>query len=36
VDLDALRQEYETTPLYCADLAPEPIARIELWLARWL
>jgi pyridoxamine 5'-phosphate oxidase len=36
VDLDALRQEYETTPLDVADLAPEPIAQIERWLARWL
>jgi pyridoxamine 5'-phosphate oxidase len=36
VDLDALRQEYETTPLDAADLAPEPIAQIERWLARWL
>jgi pyridoxamine 5'-phosphate oxidase len=36
VDLDALRQEYATTPLDVADLAPEPIAQIERWLARWL
>lgn len=36
MDLDALRQEYETTPLDVADLAPEPIAQIERWLARWL
>jgi pyridoxamine 5'-phosphate oxidase len=36
VDLDALRQEYETTPLDLGDLAPEPIAQIERWLARWL
>jgi pyridoxamine 5'-phosphate oxidase len=36
VDLDALRQEYETTPLDIGDLAPEPIEQIERWLARWL
>jgi len=36
VDLDALRQEYETTPLDVADLAPEPITQIERWLSRWL
>jgi pyridoxamine 5'-phosphate oxidase len=36
VDLETLRQEYETTPLDVADLAPEPIAQIERWLARWL
>jgi pyridoxamine 5'-phosphate oxidase len=36
VDLDALRQEYETTPLDAADLAADPIAQIERWLARWL
>lgn len=36
MDLDALRQEYETTPLDVADLASEPIAQIERWLARWL
>jgi pyridoxamine 5'-phosphate oxidase len=36
VDLDALRQEYETTPLDVADVAPEPIAQIERWLGLWL
>lgn len=36
MDLDALRQEYETTPLDVADLAPEPVAQIERWLVRWL
>jgi pyridoxamine 5'-phosphate oxidase len=36
VDLDALRQEYETTPLDVADVAREPIAQIERWLVRWL
>lgn len=36
MDLDALRQEYETTPLDVADLGPEPIAQIGRWLARWL
>ena len=36
MDLDALRQEYETTPLDVADLAPDPVAQIERWLARWL
>ncbi|MGH9276411.1 MAG: pyridoxamine 5'-phosphate oxidase, partial [Acidimicrobiales bacterium] len=36
MDLDALRQEYETTPLDVADVAPEPIAQIERWLARWI
>lgn len=36
MDLDALRQEYETTPLDAGDLAPEPIEQIERWLARWL
>jgi pyridoxamine 5'-phosphate oxidase len=36
VDLDALRQEYETMPLDVGDLAPEPIEQVERWLARWL
>lgn len=36
MDLHALRQEYDTTPLDVADLAPEPVAQIERWLARWL
>jgi pyridoxamine 5'-phosphate oxidase len=36
VDIDTLRQEYETTPLDVDDLAPEPIEQIERWLARWL
>jgi pyridoxamine 5'-phosphate oxidase len=36
VDLDALRQEYETTPLDVADVSPEPIPQIERWLERWL
>lgn len=36
MDLAALRQEYETTPLDVADLAPAPIAQMERWLARWL
>ena len=36
MDLDALRQEYETTPLDVADLAPDPVTQIERWLARWL
>lgn len=36
MDLDALRQEYETTPLDVGDLAPTPIPQIERWVARWL
>ncbi len=36
MDLDALRQEYETTPLDVTDVAPSPIPEIERWLARWL
>lgn len=36
MDLDALRQEYETSPLDVADLAPDPITQIERWLAGWL
>ena len=36
MDLDALRQEYETTPLDRAALAPTPIEQIERWLAGWL
>lgn len=36
MDLDALRQEYETTPLDVAELAPDPIDQIERWLARWM
>jgi pyridoxamine 5'-phosphate oxidase len=36
VDLDALRQEYETTPLDVAAVAAEPIAQIERWLAAWI
>lgn len=36
MDLDALRQEYETTPLDPADLAPEPVEQIERWLRAWL
>ncbi len=36
MDLDALRQEYETTPLDVIDVAPTPIPEIERWLARWL
>jgi pyridoxamine 5'-phosphate oxidase len=36
VDLDALRQEYETTPLDVGDVDPDPITQIEHWLGRWL
>ena len=36
MDLEARRQEYETTPLDAGDLAPEPIAQIERWLAGWV
>ncbi|MET0727736.1 MAG: pyridoxamine 5'-phosphate oxidase [Acidimicrobiales bacterium] len=36
MDLEALRQEYETTPLDAGDLASEPIAQIERWLAPWI
>ncbi|MEO7429410.1 MAG: pyridoxamine 5'-phosphate oxidase [Acidimicrobiales bacterium] len=36
MDLDALRQEYETTPLDVGDVAADPITEIERWLARWL
>lgn len=36
MDLDALRQEYETTPLDVADLAADPITQIERWLGLWL
>jgi pyridoxamine 5'-phosphate oxidase len=36
VDLEALRQEYETNPLDVADLAADPVTQIERWLARWL
>lgn len=36
MDLEALRQEYETKPLDVGDLEPTPIAEIERWLARWM
>lgn len=36
MDIEALRQEYETTPLDVDDLAPTPVEQIERWLARWL
>lgn len=36
MDLEALRQEYETTPLDASSLAAEPIEQIERWLAVWL
>lgn len=36
VDLDALRQEYESNPLDAEDLAPDPIAQIQRWLAEWV
>ena len=36
MDLETLRQEYETKPLDVGDVAPTPIAEIERWLARWL
>lgn len=36
MDLDALRQEYETTRLDVVDLAPEPVEQIERWLVRWV
>ncbi|MEX2294314.1 MAG: pyridoxamine 5'-phosphate oxidase [Acidimicrobiales bacterium] len=36
MDLDALRQEYETTPLDIGDVAPSPMPQIEDWVARWL
>lgn len=36
MDLAALRQEYETTPLDVADLAPEPVEQVERWLADWM
>jgi pyridoxamine 5'-phosphate oxidase len=36
VDLEALRQEYETAPLDRDGIAAEPIAQIEAWLTAWL
>jgi pyridoxamine 5'-phosphate oxidase len=33
---DQLRREYESHPLDAADLAPEPIAQIQRWLADWV
>lgn len=36
MDLDALRQEYESNPLEISDLAPEPIAQIQRWLREWV
>ncbi|HEX4867241.1 MAG TPA: pyridoxamine 5'-phosphate oxidase [Acidimicrobiales bacterium] len=36
MDLDQLRREYESHPLEAADLAPEPIAQIQRWLADWV
>ncbi len=36
MDLEALRQEYETAPLEPDGVAVEPIAQIEAWLSAWL
>lgn len=36
MDLEALRQEYETTPLDAADLAADPVEQVERWLADWM
>jgi pyridoxamine 5'-phosphate oxidase len=36
MELEALRQEYETTPLDVDAMAPTPVAQIERWLAKWL
>jgi len=36
MELEALRQEYETTPLDVDTMASTPVAQIERWLARWL
>lgn len=36
MDLEALRQEYETTPLDVGDVASHPIPQIERWVAKWL
>ncbi len=36
MDLEALRQEYETTPLDVDTMAATPIEELERWLARWL
>ena len=36
MDLEALRQEYETTPLDVGDVASSPIPQIERWVAKWL
>lgn len=36
MELEALRQEYETTPLDVGDVASSPIPQIERWVAKWL
>lgn len=36
MDLEALRQEYESHPLEVGDLAPDPITQIQRWLQDWV
>jgi pyridoxamine 5'-phosphate oxidase len=36
VDLDALRQEYETTGFDVGDVDPDPVVQVERWIAEWV
>lgn len=36
MDLESLRQEYESVPLDVVALAPHPMEQVKLWLAEWI
>lgn len=36
MDLDALRQEYETVGFDVADVDPDPVVQVERWIEEWI